>query len=100
MISTVGRGGEEAHLERGYKTNLHYCTTLSERQCDTLFVLKSNSPNSFALSNQLAHKVARLEIPNLDSAVTSSTDNSSVVELQACDAIVMSSKAMDRAHLF
>lgn len=78
---------------------LHDSATLSQRQGDALFVPKCNPPNCLSLSEQLADKVASLQIPNLNTTVTSATDDASVVKLQACDAIVVGSQPVYGTHL-
>lgn len=72
---------------------------MTEGQGDTLLVLKGNTPNSLALSNELTDQVTGLEVPDLDAAITSTTDDAGVVELQTGNTIVMSCETVNRAHL-
>jgi hypothetical protein len=72
---------------------------VAESQGDTLFVLKGDTPDGLALGDELANEVTSLEIPDLDATVASTTDDTGVVELQACNTIIMSCEAVDGAHL-
>lgn len=78
---------------------LHYCTALSQGESNAFLILESNSPDSFTLGNKFSNEVSGLEIPYLNSAITATTHNSSIIKLQTGDAIIMGCKTMNRAHL-
>ncbi|CAF3507613.1 unnamed protein product [Fusarium graminearum] len=78
---------------------LHHCTPLSQGQGNTLLILKGNSPDSFTLSDEFSNEMSGLEIPYLNSAITATTHDSSIIKLQTCDAIIMGCKTVNRAHL-
>lgn len=65
----------------GRVSYLHNCATLSQSKSNTLLILKSNSPNSLALSDQFSNEVAGLEVPDFNSTITTTTHNSSIVKL-------------------
>lgn len=77
---------------------LHNSPAVLQRHSHALLLLKSNAPDCFALGDQLADKVACLEVPNLDPPVTPAADYPGVVKLQARDAVVMGCKAVDGAE--
>jgi hypothetical protein len=79
---------------------LHDCATLPQCQGNTFLVFKSYSPDSFALGDEFSNEMSSFEIPNLDSTITTTAHDSSIIKLQTGDTIVMSCKTVDWAHLF
>lgn len=73
----------------------HYGSVVSQRHGDALLVLESDTPNSLALSNEFSDKVTRLQIPYFDTAIAATTDNTSVVKLQARNTVVMRSQSVN-----
>lgn len=62
-------------------TDLHDGSIVSESHGYAFFILESNAPHCLALSNQLANQMARLQVPDFDTAVAATADNPSVIEL-------------------
>jgi hypothetical protein len=79
---------------------LHDSPAILQCHRDTLLIFKSHTPDSFGVCDKIADKIPRLEIPNLDPTIAAAADNPRVVELQACDAVVMGGKAVNGAEPF
>jgi hypothetical protein len=80
-----------------FVTHLHNGPTVLQSHGNALLVLESHAPHGIALRNQLANKLASLQIPNLDPTVTTAADDPGIVELEACDAVVVSREPVDGA---
>lgn len=77
---------------------LHHGPAILQRHGNALFILKGDTPNRLALRDELADELAGLEVPDLDTPIAAAADNPRVVELQACDAVVVRRKTMDGAE--
>lgn len=76
-------------------THLHDGSIVSESHGYAFLILESHAPHSLALSNQLANQVARLQVPDFDTAVTTTANNTSIIELQACHAVIVRSQPVN-----
>ena len=81
-------------------TNLHDRSRVAQRERHALLFLESNAPYGFTLSDKLAHQLPGLQIPDLDTAVTTTADNPGLVELKARDAVVVRGKSVDGTFAF
>lgn len=76
-------------------TNLHDGSVVPESHGYAFLILESHAPHGLALSNQLANQVARLQVPDFDTAVAATADNTSIIELQACHAVIVGSEPVN-----
>jgi hypothetical protein len=72
-------------------TDLHDGSIVSEGHGYAFLILESHAPHSLTLSNQLANEVARFQVPDLNTAITATADNASIIELQAGHAVIVRS---------
>ena len=83
---------------RAGRPYLHHDAIASICNRHTLFVFKHDAPDGLG-GDELSYWMAGLDIPNLNPAVATTANNTCVVELKACDAIVVGGKSMYWAHL-
>lgn len=91
----MGEDNSETLLSRYKAKNLdnHFPFTLANH--DDAIISEGDAPHCIGRLGQLAHKVAGLQIPQLNSAVVASGHNVTVVELDAGDGIIVGTDAMD-----
>lgn len=83
----------------GIKTYFHDGPVATKGHRDALLVLECNTPNCLALRNKLADEVSGLEIPDLDTAVTTTAHDAGIVKLQARNTVIVRRQPVDR-HKF
>lgn len=72
-------------------THLHDGPAVPESHSNTLLVFKSDAPDGLSLSNKLANQVTCLQIPDLDPSIAATTDDTSIVKLQARNTVIVCS---------
>jgi hypothetical protein len=73
---------------------------VSQGQRNTLLIFEGNTPDSFTLRDEFTNEMSSFEVPDLNSTITATTHDSSIIKLQTGDAVIVSCEPVDRTHFF